>query len=200
MMPSRRALMRRLPIAATVVVSLAIVTSVGPAAMSPQSDPWPALVARAKDVVDRLASGDVEPVLSTLTDRMKAAIDAERLRGIFPSVVVQAGAFKSLIGARTEARGGVRLVIVACAFERANVDVQVAFDQADRIAGLTVRPAASTVAYSAPAYVTPSAFRDEAVTVDRRWLAASWDANAAARRRSFSRRGPRPRLGPKRSR
>ena len=125
-----------------------------------------ALVARAQEVVERLVSGDVEPLLPTLTDKMKAAVNANFLRGLIPSLVAQVGAFKSQTGARFESLGVMRVVLVSCAFERANVEIRVAFDPADRIGGLGVRPPESTVTYSAPAYVTPSAFRDEAVTVD----------------------------------
>jgi uncharacterized protein len=56
--------------------------------------------------------------------------------------------------------------MVSCAFERATIELRVAFDPADRIGGLGFLPPASAVPYTAPAYVTPAAFRDEAVTVD----------------------------------
>ena len=131
-----------------------------------QTDPWPPLVARAKEVVDRLASGEVEPLLLTFNDKMKAAIDANGLRRLMPSLITQVGAFKSQIGVSTESTGGIRIVLVSCAFERADVDVRVAFDSFDRVAGIGVRPPAPAVAYTPPAYVTPAAFRDEAATVD----------------------------------
>ena len=137
----------------------------GPANAQPV-DSEAALVARAQEAVARLVSGDVEPLLPTFTDKMKAAVDANGLRGFIPSLVAKAGAFKAQTGARFESQGVMRVVLVACAFERANVEIRVAFDPAGRIGGLGVGPPQSAVAYSAPAYVTPSAFRDETVTVD----------------------------------
>ena len=125
-----------------------------------------ALVARAHDVIDRLVSGDVEPLILTFNDKMKAAIDADGLRRWCRTLAAQVGAFKTRNGARTESQGGLRVVLVSCAFERANVDFRVAFDSFDRIVGIGFRPPAPTVAYTAPAYVTPTAFRDEAFTVD----------------------------------
>lgn len=116
--------------------------------------------------MDRLVSGDVEPLLLTFNDKMKAAIDADGLRRFVPSQVPIFGAFKSQTGVTTESTGGMRIVVVSCAFERANVDFRVAFDSTDRIAGLGFRPPAPAVAYAAPAYVTPSAFRDEPIVVD----------------------------------
>jgi dienelactone hydrolase len=123
-------------------------------------------VSRAQDVVQRLISGEVEPLLPTLTDRMKAAIDAQGLRSIMSALSLQVGAFKSQTGARFEAQGVMRVVIVSCAFERANVEFRVAFDPNDRLAGVGLAPPATAVAYSAAAYVTASAFRDETLTVD----------------------------------
>ena len=62
--PMRRALL---------AISLALVTCVESAATR-QADPWPALVARAHDVIDRLVSGEVEPLILTFNDKMKAAL------------------------------------------------------------------------------------------------------------------------------
>ena len=131
-----------------------------------QPDPSSALVARAQDVVDRLVSGDVEPLLPAFTEKMKGAIDANGLRKLIPTLVTQVGAFRARIGARVESQGVMRVVLVSCAFERANVDVRVAFDPAGRIGGIGFRPPEATVAYTAPSYVTPAALREEAITVD----------------------------------
>jgi dienelactone hydrolase len=130
-----------------------------------QADPS-VLVTRAQDVVARLVSGDVEPLLPTLTDKMKAAADANFLRRLIPSMVAQYGAFKSQTGARFESQGVMRVVLVSCAFERANVEFRVAFDPLDRLGGLGYRPPETTVPYTAPAYVTALGFRDEAITFD----------------------------------
>ena len=124
------------------------------------------LLSRAQDVVARLVSGDVEPLLPTLTDRMKAAIDADGLRRMMPNLALQYGAFKSQTGARFESQGVMRVVLVSCAFERANVEFRVAFDPNDRLAGLGLAPPKPSVPYSPAPYVTASAFRDEPFTVD----------------------------------
>ena len=44
--------------------------------------------------------------------------------------------------------------------------MRIAFDSFDCIGGIGFRPPAPAVAYAPPPYVTPAAFRDEAVTVD----------------------------------
>ena len=125
------------------------------------------LVARAQEVVARLVSGEVEPLLPAFTDKMKATIDADGLRRFIPSLVAKFGAFKSQTGARFESQGVMRVVLVSCAFERANVEIRVAFDPLDRLGGFGLgRPPEPTVSYSTAPYVTASAFRDEAVTID----------------------------------
>jgi hypothetical protein len=118
-------------------ISLTMATAVVPAAAQ-QAD-QSVLVARAQEVVERLISGDVEPLLLTFTDKMKAAIDANGLRKLIPGLVAQVGPFKSQTGARFETQGVMRVVLVSCAFERANVEIRVAFDPADRLGGLSFR-------------------------------------------------------------
>jgi dienelactone hydrolase len=144
------------------VAWLTVLTGVGEA-VGQQPD-QAVLVARAQDVVARLVSGDVEPLIPTFTEKMKAAATATYLRGLIPSL--QLGAFKSQTGARFESVGVMRVVLVACAFEKANVEIRVAFDPEGRVGGLGVQPPKSTVAYTAPGYVTPAAFREQPVTVD----------------------------------
>jgi dienelactone hydrolase len=147
------------------VLSVVVAATAIQSATAQQAD-QAALVARAQDVVARLVSGDVEPLLPTLTDKMKAVVNADFLRRLIPSLVGQFGAFKSQTGARFESQGVMRVVHVSCAFERAIVEIRVAFDPADRLGGLGQGPPTPTVPYTPPSYVTSSAFRDEAVTID----------------------------------
>lgn len=136
------------------------------AAAARQTDDWAPLVARAREFVDRLASGQVDPLFENFTDKMKAAVDAARLRAVLPNVALSAGAFKSCESHRTErASDAIRRVVLECTFERGRVDVSVSFEPAGRFAGFGIRPA-TTPTYTPPAYVTPAAFRDEQVTVD----------------------------------
>src|SRR5689334_13050802 len=128
-----------------------------------------ALVGRSREVIDRLASGDVGPIVPMLNDTMKSATDASRLRAMFPSLVLQAGAYKGQTATRTEMQGEIRVVVVTCAFERGDVEVLVAFDAAGRIAGLRMRPgaaAAPATPFSSASYVAPATFREEPATVD----------------------------------
>jgi dienelactone hydrolase len=150
-----------------IVLAVMLATQVHPVANA-FSQPADAstILPRAREVVDRLVSGEVEPLFQMFNEKMKAAIDADGLRRMMPSLIAQVGAFKSQVGTRTESQDVLRVVFVTCAFERANVDLRIAFDTFDRVVGIGYRPPVSTVTYTPPAYVTPSAFRDESVIVD----------------------------------
>ena|SRR5215203_1533360 len=148
-----------------VLLAIGLILATSASATTQQMD-QAALISRAQDVVARLVSGDVEPLVPTLTDRMKAAIDADGLRRLIPGLALQFGVFKSQTGARFESQGVMRVVLVSCVFESATVDFRVAFDPNDRLAGLGVASPKPSVTYSAASYVTPSAFRDEPSTVD----------------------------------
>ena len=151
--------MRHLPLA------LVLAASAAGSAAAQQAD-QAALIARAQDVVRRLVSGDVEPLLPSFTEPMKRAIDADGLRRLIPGMTAKLGAFKAQTGARFESQGVMRVVFVTCEFERASVDIRVAFNPADLIGGLGPAPPTPAVPFTAAAYVTPSAFHDQAVTVD----------------------------------
>jgi dienelactone hydrolase len=150
-------------------IVMALVLTARPSSLAAGQRPGEdVLVARAREVVDRLSTGDVAPILPLLDERMRAVLDETALRGVFPSVILQAGAFKGQTSSRVEVRGENRTVFVTCAFERSPLDVAVVFDASGHIAGLTVRPITSSAAaaYSPAAYVNPAAFRDETLTVD----------------------------------
>ncbi|MEO7135754.1 MAG: alpha/beta fold hydrolase [Vicinamibacterales bacterium] len=148
-----------------ILLAMALAVASSASATTQQIDQV-ALVARAQEVVARLVSGDVQPLLHTLTEKMQAAVDANGLQRLIPSLVAQVGPFQSQIVARFESQGVMRVVLVSCEFERATVEIRVAFDPLDRLAGIGFLPPKPTVAYVAPPYVTVSAFRDEAITID----------------------------------
>lgn len=135
--------------------------------LAQQPDPWQPLVARAKVVVDQLVAGDTAPIVAQFNDQMKAALTEDRLKQTMVAVMAQAGAFKSQTSARGQAQGNFRVIIVSCAFEKSVVDVTVVFDAADKIAGLSLRPAAPSAAeYTLPPYAKPASLVESSLTVD----------------------------------
>jgi len=125
----------------------------------------PDLVTSAQAFVDLLATRDFASAERYFDDTMKTALPQEKLQETWNTVMAQAGAFKHQVRTRTEERQGYNVVIVTCAFEKAALDIQVVFDQAQRIAGLFFAPAQTTTEYAPPSYVQPNAFREAEVMV-----------------------------------
>ena len=98
-------------------MTLAVLAARPPAATSQPTDAS-VVIPRAEEVVDRLLSGKVEPLFQMFNEKMKAAIDADGLRRMMPSLIAQVGPFKSRLGARTESQDVLRVVCVSCACER----------------------------------------------------------------------------------
>lgn len=123
--------------------------------------------AKARTVIAALTSGDFAAIEAQFTDQMKAALPPGRLAASWTTLVAQVGALKTCSSQGIlRAIADKQMVITPCDFERAKIDVQVAFDTAGRISGLVLRPAASApVPYSPPSYVNASAFREEDLTI-----------------------------------
>ena len=123
--------------------------------------------AKARTVIAALTSGDFAAIEAQFTDQMKAALPPGRLAASWTTLVAQVGALKTCSSQGIlRAIADKQMVITPCDFERAKIDVQVAFDTAGRISGLVLRPAASApVPYAPPSYVNGSAFREEDLTI-----------------------------------
>jgi len=128
-----------------------------------------AMIARAESFVDLLSSQQFSKAVAQFDAAMKAALSEDRLKATWTGLVAQAGPFKQRIGVRTEQRGTVYAVLVTCQFERARQDVQVAFNPAGEVIGLSIRPspevAPAGAEYIPPSYAIPGSYREREVTV-----------------------------------
>jgi dienelactone hydrolase len=127
----------------------------------------PDALAHARTVLSAIAAGEFAKVEADFTTQMQKALPPGRLGAMWAALQGQAGAFKSC---ETEPRvvriADKEMVITACTFERATVDVQFAFDPAGRISGLVFRPVSSTPgAYTLPSYVRTSAYSESETTI-----------------------------------
>lgn len=133
---------------------------------APQADPLAPLVAETRALVEGLMAGRTAPVVQRFDERMAAALSEAQMNQTLTAVKQQAGAFRSVTGTRSQVRGTMRAVVVACDFANGAVDVTVVFDEKDRIVGLNMRPAAAAVVeYKAPEYVAADRFTETNVTV-----------------------------------
>jgi dienelactone hydrolase len=119
---------------------------------------------RAETLVDLMAAGRFDEAVATFDEKMRGALPVEALRAAWTSTTQAAGAFDRRLSARTETRGAFRLAVVACAFARANVDVQVVLNADGQVSGLSMRPAAPGVASGPPPYARSGSYTEQDVT------------------------------------
>jgi uncharacterized protein len=126
----------------------------------------PDATARGQAVLAAMLAGNFTAVESQFTDEMKRALPPGRLGAVWGGLLAQAGAHKSCTTPRLRAIADKQMVITPCVFERAQFDIQFAFDGTGRISGLVFRPAASGAApYVTPSYVDPAAYAEGEATV-----------------------------------
>src|SRR5262245_58182253 len=138
---------------------LAFVTiSGGPPAQATDQKP------HAAAVIAAMSAKEFSTVEDQFDDKMKAALPPGRLAATWNGVLAQVGAFKGCgADVRVRAIADKQMVITPCEFERAKLDIQIAFDAGSRISGLFLRPAAAP--YAQPAYATPSGYTESEVTI-----------------------------------
>jgi dienelactone hydrolase len=132
----------------------------------------PDVAARAKEVIASLAAQQFAAVEARFTEQMTVALSGGRLGSTWTAVIAQAGPLKSCeTSPRIRSIADKQMVITLCEFERAKVDVQIAFDSDGKISGLALRPAAPPPApYALPPYANPAAYTEEDLTIG----AAEW--------------------------
>jgi uncharacterized protein len=126
--------------------------------------------AHARAVLSAIAAGEFGKVEADFTSEMRTALPPGRLASMWAALQGQAGAYKSC-GTEPRVRkiADKEMVITACAFERATIDVQFAFDTNGRISGLVFRPVASAVSAYIPApYANASAYAESEKTIGSR--------------------------------
>jgi len=122
--------------------------------------------AHAAAVIAAMTAREFSRIEDQFDDRMKAALPPGRLGTAWDGLVAQVGAFKACgTDVRVRSIADKQMVITPCEFERAKIDLQIAFDTSNRISGLVMRPAASTVPYTLPVYATPSSYAESDVAV-----------------------------------
>lgn len=117
-------------------------------------------------LVEQALTGSVAPVVARFDDRLLKALPAQQLQQAVTQVETQAGSFRSIAGARVETSAGIRVVIVTCQMANALIEVRVAWNEAENIVGLNMRPATVSVDYHPPGYVMTDRFTESAVIVD----------------------------------
>jgi dienelactone hydrolase len=144
-----------------VFVLAALVTASPNAGQSQESAP----VGHAKRIFDLLRAEKFEDVTKEFDAQMAAALPASQMRSVWSTLNQQVGQFRSFIDQRvTTPAVGVTAVVLGCQFDKSALNLIVAFDAADRIAGLRFAPRQAQNSSPAPPPVS-SRFKEEQVTV-----------------------------------
>jgi dienelactone hydrolase len=131
------------------------------------ADPLPTdHAAQAKAFVEAMHRGDFTAAAAPFDAAMQKAMPAEKLKDTWTAIVKQVGAYKETVGTRAEKSGKYETIFVTCAFEKAKLDIRVAFDHEHKIAGLGFAPSKPPVEFKSADYVLPGSFREQPVTLN----------------------------------
>jgi len=104
-----------------------------------------AATTKAESVLENLRVGKTADVVKELDSKLSQELPADRLQAVWPGLLKQFGAFKSIAERRVglmDARQAVELFLV---FEKETIVQRIVFDQEGRIAGLVYRPTSLAV-------------------------------------------------------
>jgi uncharacterized protein len=119
----------------------------------------------ARRVVNLLRQEQFADVASEFNAKVAALMSAAQLRDAWMTLQKQAGPFQSIIDEQvTTPSPGITAAVLGCQFEKAVLNIMIAFDAQDKIGGLriTPRPAPTGPPAAPPA---SAKFKEEAVTV-----------------------------------
>src|SRR5262249_27768587 len=94
---------------------------------------------------------------------MQKALPTKKLAEVWKQVTDKSGAFQRLLSMRNDRVGKLDIVFVTCAFAREKLDVRVAFDADQRVAGLFSLAAKPAGEPRATDYVDRQSFRETEV-------------------------------------
>ena len=123
------------------------------------------LVTSAKEFIELLTNGNFSKAVERFDGTMKVALPPEKLQEVWKSLTTEFCSFKRQLGTKTEKVQGHDVVFVTCEFEKTTLDARIVFDPARRVSGLWFAPSESSLEYKPPAYVKPTAFQENEVTV-----------------------------------
>ncbi len=135
-----------------------------PTPIPPKASPMPtrSLETEARDFAAELAAGAYDHPKTPFSSQLAGAAPPDMLAKIWHGFESQGGKLTSVGDAKSETKGEFHVVTLPLAFERAKLNLRVAFDPAGNVAGIT-HDAGGT--WSPPPYADAAAFSEREVTV-----------------------------------
>jgi uncharacterized protein len=136
--------------------------------------PAPDYTAHATEVVTDLAARHFDKVFAQFDTDMAAAIPLEKLGPAWDQLTSRAGAFQKIESSNETESSNYHIVTVTCAFEKAPINIMLAFDDAGHIVGMHIAPVQGgqlpPAPWNPPPYADSTKFHEESVTVsDGQW-------------------------------
>ena len=100
----------------------------------------PDLTGPAKDFVGLLATGDYVDAVAKFDDTMKGVMPEAELENAWQSLLGKVGPFQKIVGVSQKKEQGYDVAHVTCAFEKAELDVKVVYNNQQQISGLWFLP------------------------------------------------------------
>ena len=132
-----------------------------PPAPAPAVQPAADEASRARELVDWLIAGKFAEAAAPFDDAVRAALPPARLEEVWRGLVAKVGAVETIVGSRTETVAGTKVVAITCKFQKASLDVVVAFGPQGKVSGLRVVPTPPAAA-TKPDAVAPPPYADRA--------------------------------------
>ncbi len=127
---------------------------------------------QARAIATDLFAHQFEKVTPQFNERMAVGLPSAKLAGMIDDLLSKTGPLRSITGTRTEEVQGFRVVFVTCQFEKASLDLRLAFDAEGKVAGMFFAPSTPVGAsppkevWSAPDYAAPGTFREREFVVE----------------------------------
>jgi uncharacterized protein len=162
-----------------IAVPLALALAAAPA-RGQAGEEWTGL---GKTVTLEISTRQFDKTVARFDETMTAALPAATLAATWDGLLGQVGAFRGVTATRQQEAQGYHLVFVTCRFDNATLDVKIAFDARQRIAGLFFVPtqdqpttqnqppaqgqaqAQTQTEWAPPEYARRAAFHEHTVTV-----------------------------------
>jgi hypothetical protein len=159
--------------AAAILISCTYVAAADSAASAPAasqtaaaSQPAGAFEGRARALVEMLAKERFDQAYGRFDPTMRQVLPVEKLAQAWHELLDQAGPLQRIISVQTQRINGYDAVYVTCQFDRQRLEVEIAYDEMGRMAGLHFVPATlATGAITLPPYADPAAFEERPVQV-----------------------------------
>lgn len=94
----------------------------------------------AREIVDNLTKDDYQAVAKDFSNVLKQQLSPQNIGDAWSAVVAQLGKFQSKSSERVAIIQGYNQVIIRCKFEVDSLNVEVTFNENDKVIGLYLKP------------------------------------------------------------